>query len=301
MSSLDKLRLFRSVGYEPHAGQREVHLSDARHRVVSAGVGWGLTTSCIHEALAALLEPGPASTGWIVVPTPAAADGIATRLLELLDVHFAHRLVHVDRRRRVAVVQNLDGAQARVEVRSAVRADRLVARDLRWLLVDDAADIKDQVWRRHFERRADAPGCRTLVMSTPESNVGWFPERVRKAEAMGDTWASWQRPSWEHPGIERDDLAAERERLTERQYFSMFGGEVIGPAGRLCPQCRWSERCSGLPMSDIEFARCTTCPECGRTLDEAGLPRGTPLVDGRHFVTVKREAHGTVEAAVLIR
>ena len=41
---LRKRELFRSLGYEPHAGQVEVHRSEAQYRVLACGARWGKST-----------------------------------------------------------------------------------------------------------------------------------------------------------------------------------------------------------------------------------------------------------------
>ena len=50
---LDKRALFEDLGYEPHEGQREIHLSSAPRRIVACGVRWGKTLCAAMEGLAA--------------------------------------------------------------------------------------------------------------------------------------------------------------------------------------------------------------------------------------------------------
>ncbi len=66
---LDKPALFAHLGYEPHPGQMEVHLSTAPRRIVACGVRWGKTKCAVMETVSALMHPGPASLGWVVAPT----------------------------------------------------------------------------------------------------------------------------------------------------------------------------------------------------------------------------------------
>ena len=54
---LEKTELFRFVGYEPHEGQLEVHLSKAPRRVLACASRWGKSTCAAMEAVAALLAP----------------------------------------------------------------------------------------------------------------------------------------------------------------------------------------------------------------------------------------------------
>ena len=75
-SRLNKAALFRSLGYEPHEGQAKVHASTAPRRVLACGVRWGKTLCAAMEAVAAAMEPGKRSIGWVVAPTYDLADKV---------------------------------------------------------------------------------------------------------------------------------------------------------------------------------------------------------------------------------
>ena len=77
---LNKQAIFEDLGYEPHPGQLEVHLSDARRRILACGVRWGKTRCAVMEGIAAALEPKERSVGWVVAPTYDLCDRVFREL-----------------------------------------------------------------------------------------------------------------------------------------------------------------------------------------------------------------------------
>ena len=66
MLHLDKEALFEDLDYDPHAGQRLVHLSKKRRRVMACGTRFGKSKCASMEAIAALLEPRRETLGWML-------------------------------------------------------------------------------------------------------------------------------------------------------------------------------------------------------------------------------------------
>ena len=73
---LNKPALFEHLGYEPHPGQLEIHLSEAPRRVVACGVRWGKTMCAAFEGIAAALHPAEQSLGWVVAPSFELCDRV---------------------------------------------------------------------------------------------------------------------------------------------------------------------------------------------------------------------------------
>ena len=67
--NFNKPAFFADLGYEPHAGQAEIHASDHPRRVVACGVRWGKSRCASMEGLAGAMEPKDRSVGWICAPT----------------------------------------------------------------------------------------------------------------------------------------------------------------------------------------------------------------------------------------
>lgn len=239
MTRLDKEKLFAQVGYRPHAGQLEIHLSPAKRRIVACGVRWGKSTAAVHEALAAVLAPTGPSRGWLVSPTFDTSDLILKTLFGILETRFAHRMVSIDRRRRCAVLTNLAGNVAEVSAKSASRPATLLGESLDWVILDEAARLKPEIWREHLSQRlVDRDGW-ALLASTPHKGGEWFKEEFDRCANGDDDFAAWTRPTWDNPAIDRAVIGAEKGRLGVDEFYQEYGGEFIAPGGRICPVCRW--------------------------------------------------------------
>ena len=178
---LNKEALFADVGYEPHPGQLAVHRSRARRRVLVCGVRWGKSTVGVMEAIAALLEPRADSLGWIVGPTFDLSDRVVRQARDVLRKHLKHRIVGEDPRERSLVVRNLGGGLSEVRARSADNPAWLLGEGLDWLVVDEAARLKADVWEGHLSQRlVDRDGW-ALLTSTPRGG-GWFRDLFRRGQ-----------------------------------------------------------------------------------------------------------------------
>jgi hypothetical protein len=280
MAKLDKMALFASVNYKPHDIQRAVHASSASRRVLCAGVRFGKTALAVHEVLAALLAPGPESRGWVVTPSRATTSLIIDPLFSLLRKHFAHRVVELDERERRAVVRNLGGGLAEVIGKSADRPAALLGESLTWLIVDEAARLREDLWTSVLSQRlVDRRGW-ALVCSTPHGAAGWFHAEYLRGARGEEGYESWTAPTWSNPAISREVIDSARSQLDERTFHREFGGEFIGPLGRTCPTCGSPRelQCEYvILMADQVLGR---CGDCGRPLGSRGEPVGVLQEDG---------------------
>ena len=237
MAKLDKKALFAAVGYEPHQGQAEVHASNAKRRVVACGVRWGKSTVASMEALCALLAPTPPSRGWIVAPTFDLAEQLLAGVLQHVTAHLSHRVIeHLPRSRRL-VLRNLAGHPAVLECRSCERPANLVGAGLDWLIVDEAARVRDELWENALSQRlADRDGW-LLACSTPRGCHGWFHAAYQRAQEGDSEYAGWSRPTRENERVDPEFLARERGRLSREAFFQEYMGEFIPDHGRVCPVC----------------------------------------------------------------
>jgi hypothetical protein len=288
MATLNKTALFASVGYKPHNGQGAVHQSTASRRVLACGVRWGKSTLAVHEALAALLTPGPESRGWIVTPTAATTELIIGPLFALLRTHFAHRVVELDERERRAVVRNLGGGLAEVIGKSADRPAALLGDSLTWLIVDEAARLREDLWTSVLSQRlVDRRGW-ALVCSTPHGAAGWFHAEYLRGARGEEGYESWTAPTWANPTVDAEAIALERARLDLRSFESQFGGAFVGPLGRECATCGSPRECQQTVVVLPEGYELGECQDCGRPLDTKGEPVGNVREDGSVHVAVIR-------------
>jgi hypothetical protein len=288
--SLDRPALFRSVGYEPHAGQLAVHESKALRRVVACGVRWGKSTVAVHEVLAALLEPNDGSDGWVSAPTFDSVDIILLQVRDLLERRFAHRIVSIEGRKMR--VLNLAGKVSSVTGKSADNRATLLGASIDWLVVDEAAALRRDAWEEALSQRLIDTDGWALVLSTPRSTHSWFHDLYALGRGTDPDVESWSGPSWQNPRLDPSVIEKERSRLPETVFAAQYGGAFVEDDQVPCEECGWPED-RGIPVVLLnpgdELGR---CPECDRVLAPDGRPLGR---DGEFQVVDLRSGLAALE------
>lgn len=227
---LRKPDFFKSIGYEPHQGQISVHRSDARRRVLACGVRWGKSMCAAAEGLAAAMAPAERSVGWVVAPTYDLSDKVFREIVRLAGASLRHRIVKLSEHDLRLVVRNLGGGLSEIRGKSADHPVSLLGEGLDWLIVDEAARLKGDVWASHLSQRLIDKDGWALLISTPRGK-GWFFDAWRRGQGVDADYESWNAPSWENPHLTKAAIDAERERLPERVFRQEYGGAFIEGAG----------------------------------------------------------------------
>jgi hypothetical protein len=301
---LRKRELFLRLGYEPHPGQVLVHRSRAPRRVLACGVRWGKSTCAAYEAVSALLEPRESSRGWIVAPTYGLTRAIYELARAVVYQHFAHRILEDDDREYRLVIQNLAGGESVMEAKSADNSVSLLGEGLDWLILDEAARVRRNVWEQHLSQRLIDRRGWALLLSTPRG-TGWFHEAFRRGQKGRDSgFESWRSPSWTNPHLDAELIEAERTRLSREAFEQEFEARFLGEG--LVEHC---ELCGGpsdtiVPVlvlrGDEEAPR---CPDCTGLVDREGRTAVTRGIGGPLPTKIRRMVNEpgeiTVAAAVL--
>ncbi len=282
---LNKPALFEYLGYQPHPGQLEIHLSQAPRRVVACGVRWGKTLCAAFEGIAAALQPGEQSLGWVVAPSFELCDRVFGEIRRVVEKHLDHRIVLIQRAGRRIVLRNMAGGLGEIRGKSAENADSLLGEGLDWLIVDEAARLKDGVWESYLSPRlVDRQGT-ALVASTPQGG-GWFHELFMRAK-LDPKFASWNFPSWSNPYLSIEAIEEEIDRLPPDVFGQEYGAEFLDGARRLCGRCKSPEYERGVVLL-AEDEELQPCDVCGRPVDREGSALGIVASDGRvHLKTIR--------------
>lgn len=239
------------ISYEPHPGQKLVHESQKRYKVIAAGARWGKDRCCVHEFIRKFSEmlsedrgPDlvPAVHGWIIAPTYI----LARHAWREFKAYFPREWV-VDYWEADKMVETVNDGL--IEVRSADNPDALVGVGLDVVWVTEAARIKnlDEVWA-NLETRLMSPGRGpggkggiALINSTPKGR-NYFYRMFRwgqKDDPDHDLdWESWQFPSWMNPHLTRKDREAldrMKRRYPERIYLQEVEGVFLAEGNAVFP------------------------------------------------------------------
>lgn len=279
--------LFRSLGYVPHPGQLEVHRSRAPRRVIACGTRWGKSTLAVYEAIAALLEPKEQTLGWIVAPTYELTSRVFGRVVDVLHERLRHRVIVYSHQGHWIQIVNLGGGTSELRAKSADKPTGLLGEALDFMIIDEAASIRDNVYDEHLAARlVDRKGW-GLFLSTP-GGPDWFYAQYRRGERRHDPdYASFSMPTWSNPHVPAETVAAERGRLPADQFRQQYGAEFLGVENWPC------ETCGGPSANLVSHAivlrnneQPLLCADCGRYVGEDGKSRVWLMPNGEPYTMV---------------
>lgn len=262
VARLDKAALFQQLRYAPHSGQQEVHDSTAHRRVLACGVRWGKTLCGGMEAVIALMAPRRESRGWVVGPTQDLAGRVFREIEIAVRQHFPHRVEEISRHR--ILMRNLGGGISEVVAKTADHPVSLLGESLHWVIVDEAARVREEVWTRYLSQRLVDHDGWALFLSTPHG-CNWFRELYKIGERELDPdFASWNSPSQNNPHLDPRVIENERMRLSRDDFREQYLAEFLGAENEPCESCGApSPMAKGMVLleSGVEPRVCGTCGE----------------------------------------
>ncbi len=243
---LSKSKFFASLGYTPHPGQREIHMSRAPRRIVACGVRWGKTICAAMEGLAAAMQPAERSVGWVVAPTYDLADRVFREMQLAAAQHLRHRIISMKDHDRRIVLRNMAGGTSEIRGKTADNPVSLLGEGLDWVIVDEASRLKPLIWQSHLSQRLIDKRGWALLISTPKGK-GYLFDLYRRGQGRDDDYESWNYPSATSPFLDANIIEQERERLPERVFRQEFLAEFLEGAGQVfrnvreCATGAWQE------------------------------------------------------------
>lgn len=201
-----------TANYEPHWGQQLVHNSEARFKVIDAGIRWGKDRCSIMEGIDYFIKclneernesVIPHALWWIIAPT----DKIARQNWRELLANLPKEIV-VDVSKTTQTIETLNNGI--IEVHSAYDPESLVAVGLDLVTITEAARISDMedVWS-NLEGRLNSPGRglegkggRAIINSSP-LGTNYFYKMwkwgQKNTSEWDPDWESWRFTTWDNP------------------------------------------------------------------------------------------------------
>jgi hypothetical protein len=168
----------------PHIGQAEVHNSNARFKVLSAGRRWGKTRLGVMECMQAAFEGG---RSWWVAPS--------------------YKLAAVGWRSISRIGASMPGAEVK-------QGERLVSfANGGSVQVRSADDPDSRSWSEAIRPALSDKKGAALMISTP-SGQNWFWRMYQRGNSQ-DNWASFSYPTSSNPYIDDAEIEAARNDLPE--------------------------------------------------------------------------------------
>ena len=208
------------INAKPHAGQLEVHNSDARFKVLSAGRRWGKTRLGVNECLDVAAQGGRA---WWVSPSYKTSEVGWRPLRQIVRKIPGAEIRLVDR------VVNFPGGGF-VAVRSADNPDSLRGEGLDFVVMDECAFMQKEAWTEAIRPALSDRQGKVLFISTPKGR-NWLWEIYQRGVSGEDGWQSWTFPTSSNPFIAKEEIEAAKRDLPEMIFRQEYLAEFIDDAG----------------------------------------------------------------------
>jgi predicted phage terminase large subunit-like protein len=115
-----------------------------------------------------------------------------------------------------------------VQAKSADNPDGLRGAGLDFVVIDEAAYVKEDAWTEALRPALSDRQGGALFISTP-NGLNWFWKLFERA-ITSPGWARWQRPTWDNPSIAKQEIEAARAELGDVIFRQEFGAEFLDAA-----------------------------------------------------------------------
>lgn len=196
--------------------QLEVWNSDTRFKVVAAGRRCGKSYLAAWSLLInALKADDPRSWTFYVAPTQGQARQIMWKtLLEL-----GHQFI------KKAHINNLDieliNGQT-IGLRGADRPDTMRGVSLNFLVLDEYADIKAEVWEEILRPACADKNAPALFIGTPKGRNHFYDLYKYSEIANDEEWSSWHFTSYDNPYLKEAEIDAAKRSMSSYAFRQEF-------------------------------------------------------------------------------
>ena len=203
-----------------HDGQREVADHPARFKVLVTGRRWGKTRLGSLMCLDVALNGGRA---WWVAPSYPMAT-VGWRGIK----HLAKQRPGMAAREVDRLIELPGGGS--IQVRSADNPDSLRGEGLDFLVIDEAAFVREEAWTEALRPALSDRQGRALIISTPKGR-NWFWRAYQRGVSGDPEWHAWQLPTVSNPYIDPAEVEAARGLLPTDTFRQEYLAAFLDDAG----------------------------------------------------------------------
>ena len=212
--------------YTPHETQRPVHefCNDEQtfFITVDAGRQSGKTALSQQQALYWALSQNDVLVYW-VSPTNGQANKVYKQLVNMVAA--------------TPMVKNCKGSIGELEIafkngsvikfRSAAQEDSLRGETVEYLIIDEAAFIKESVFQEILLPMLNIRGKKCLIISTPKGKNWFFHQYMRGVSGEDSKYRSFKFTSADNPYSNPDIIKLAKENLPEVLFNQEYLGEFV--------------------------------------------------------------------------
>lgn len=214
-----------TLEFKPHAAQQEIADASLEYRyvVIRAGRRFGKSALALNIALReAVHNPG---RYWIIAPEYTQAKSIYWR--DLVSEYVPQEIIikKNDNELILEIMSAVPGKSSIIEFKGSDREDKLRGAGLKGVILDEYAFQKESVWDKVVGPMLVQTNGWAIFITTPNGVANHFKKFWDDAVAFEadnpdqKLWKTFHFTSYDNPTIKRENLDAERARLTE-EYFT---------------------------------------------------------------------------------
>tara|TARA_B100000683_G_scaffold271521_1_gene312792 strand:+ start:298 stop:1560 length:1263 start_codon:yes stop_codon:yes gene_type:complete len=217
------------VNFPPlHNAQKEVHDSPARWKILCAGRRFGKSRLGVQMCMEVALRGGRA---WWVAPT-FAISRVGWRDIQAAAASFPKEMgVNI----KVGDMQVDFNNGGFIGVRSADNPQRLRGEGLDFLVMDEAAFVKEETWTEVLRPTLTERKGSALFISTPKGMDNWFYRLFERAKTAED-WERFQFPSTANPIVEESEVEAAKTEIGSLVFAQEYLAEFISEGSQMFKQ-----------------------------------------------------------------
>ena len=210
---------------ELHEAQQTVKDDPARWKILCAGRRFGKSRLGVQLCLEQALDGGRV---WWVAPTFAIAR-VGWRDVVAAASEFPKEAgVNI----KIGDMEVTFPSGGSISVKSADNPQRLRGEGLNYLVMDEAAFVREETWTEVLRPTLTENKGSALFISTPIGMDNWFYHLWEKAETAED-WARFQFPTVANPIIDPAEVESAREDLGELVFAQEYLAEFISEGAQI--------------------------------------------------------------------
>lgn len=230
-TKIDALRDQITLPFKPHSGQQDIADASLEYRylVIRAGRRFGKSSLALNIVLReAIYNPG---RYWIIAPEYTQAKSIYWR--DLVDEYVPKGLIikKNDNELILEIASAVPGKTSIIEFKGSDREDKLRGAGLKGVILDEYAFQKETVWDKVVGPMLVQTNGWAIFITTPNGVSNHFKKFWDNAVAIESEdpdqrlWKTFHFTSYDNPTIKKENLDAEKARLTEEFFTQEYMAE----------------------------------------------------------------------------
>lgn len=229
-----------------HPAQKDIFFSDVRFKVVAAGRRFGksylacnlLLFEALKDTHIGLLSGNEYDLAlkevYYIAPTFEQAKKIMWPLLKVLGAG-----VIDSTHENTATCTLINGR--RISIKGADRPDSLRGIGLSFVVLDEYAFMKEEVWDKIIRPALSDVEGRALFIGTPEGENHFFDIFMRAHKEGAPVWEAWQFKSTDNPTLAREEIDQAREQLSEQLFAQEYEASFSSESGQIFKSEWWKK------------------------------------------------------------